>query len=327
MADPIEFNIGPDRARLWAHWGTSQLAPATEADLRAAGFVPLAALQAAEAQLSALQAEHGHLVEAAELLRRLRIYMGDGPGSYRAMCDWYDRDKARQSTQPSPSGGAMAEGSAWREAIENALGVESDPAEHTPSWAYERVLTAREIGNGVRNESGPIEPAKEPAKGGDGGERCHKCGNPANVNDGDDGLGPPVCVSCYDAEWKPSPPVAEPSAAGGFVAGARELGQLEQCLSDLLNEAYDGEVYRPERIRGTGLKLLSCKLFDWRVARLKRAAAPESTNPVAEPGRDYLALAERWLNDRGPDEPGSAECHMRATEYIIEHLKALEKRS
>jgi hypothetical protein len=35
----------------------------------------------------------------------------------------------------------------WREDIEQALGVEPDTAEHTPSWAHERVLAIREIGN------------------------------------------------------------------------------------------------------------------------------------------------------------------------------------
>jgi hypothetical protein len=36
---------------------------------------------------------------------------------------------------------------AWRLAIELALGLESDPENHTPSWAHEVVLEIREIGN------------------------------------------------------------------------------------------------------------------------------------------------------------------------------------
>lgn len=35
----------------------------------------------------------------------------------------------------------------WREAIENALGVESDSENHTPAWAAELVLAMREVGN------------------------------------------------------------------------------------------------------------------------------------------------------------------------------------
>ena len=53
---------------------------------------------------------------------------------------------------------AIALAGNWQVAIEGALGVESDDSEHTPQWAYERVLVIREIGNGARNESGPIDP-------------------------------------------------------------------------------------------------------------------------------------------------------------------------
>jgi hypothetical protein len=53
---------------------------------------------------------------------------------------------------------AIALAGNWQVAIEGALGVESDDSEHTPQWAYERVLAIREIGNGVRDESGPIDP-------------------------------------------------------------------------------------------------------------------------------------------------------------------------
>jgi hypothetical protein len=35
----------------------------------------------------------------------------------------------------------------WRLAIEDALGVEADPENHTPAWANELVRTIREIGN------------------------------------------------------------------------------------------------------------------------------------------------------------------------------------
>lgn len=35
---------------------------------------------------------------------------------------------------------------------------------------------------------------------------CHKCGRDAQsvsmINDGDDGMGPPVCVDCYDPDWE-----------------------------------------------------------------------------------------------------------------------------
>ena len=35
----------------------------------------------------------------------------------------------------------------WREAVEQALGVANDPENHTPSWAFDVVMAAREIGN------------------------------------------------------------------------------------------------------------------------------------------------------------------------------------
>ncbi len=54
--------------------------------------------------------------------------------------------------------------SEWRDAVERASGVEADPVNHTPAWAYERVLAKREIGNGVRNESGDIAPSIDCAR-------------------------------------------------------------------------------------------------------------------------------------------------------------------
>ena len=38
----------------------------------------------------------------------------------------------------------------WRICVESALGVEPDPANHTPAWAREAVLAARELGNRPR---------------------------------------------------------------------------------------------------------------------------------------------------------------------------------
>ena len=35
----------------------------------------------------------------------------------------------------------------WREFVEKALGVEANPENHTPEWAYDVILTIREIGN------------------------------------------------------------------------------------------------------------------------------------------------------------------------------------
>lgn len=72
--------------------------------------------------------------------------------------------RLRKVLEPTPehahdfegSDGGLMPGDQWRDAIERALGVEPDPVEHTPAWAHERVLTIREIGNGVRDESGPI---------------------------------------------------------------------------------------------------------------------------------------------------------------------------
>lgn len=50
--------------------------------------------------------------------------------------------------------------------------------------------------------------------------RCHKCGGPPEINDGDDGMGPPVCTRCYRRSEGDSPatapdPVRE--AAGGML--------------------------------------------------------------------------------------------------------------
>ena len=64
-----------------------------------------------------------------------------------------------------------ADGREWRDAVERALGVEPDSVEHTPSWAYERVLAKREIGNGVRDESGVI-PAESGQQGGADDVQC-----------------------------------------------------------------------------------------------------------------------------------------------------------
>lgn len=51
-----------------------------------------------------------------------------------------------------------------------------------------------------------LTPHSPPPKG----EPCHKCGEAANVNDGDDGMGPPVCTNCYDPNYEQSPSPAKP---------------------------------------------------------------------------------------------------------------------
>ena len=48
----------------------------------------------------------------------------------------------------------------WRESIEGALGVESDPENHTATWARELVLVIREHGNAT--PVSPAEPTPEP---------------------------------------------------------------------------------------------------------------------------------------------------------------------
>lgn len=45
-------------------------------------------------------------------------------------------------------------GDEWREAIEWALGLESDLANHTPKWAAEIIRLIREIGNRARPNDG-----------------------------------------------------------------------------------------------------------------------------------------------------------------------------
>jgi hypothetical protein len=59
--------------------------------------------------------------------------------------------------------GGLMPGDQWRDAVERALGVEPDSVNHTPAWAYERVLAKREIGNGVRDESGMVTSEAEQA--------------------------------------------------------------------------------------------------------------------------------------------------------------------
>ena len=76
-----------------------------------------------------------------------------------------DGIKLRRYVPASPPAPEQAPGDQWRTAVERALGVEPDPIEHTPAWAYERVLAKREIGNGVRNESGPVEAPEQAPTG------------------------------------------------------------------------------------------------------------------------------------------------------------------
>lgn len=42
--------------------------------------------------------------------------------------------------------------SQWREAVESALGLESDPINHDLNWLYKIILSLREIGNSSYNE-------------------------------------------------------------------------------------------------------------------------------------------------------------------------------
>lgn len=64
------------------------------------------------------------------------------------------------------------------------------------------------------------QPGKPPLDGGWGLNKrppcpphCHKClktmdqGAPGLINDGDDGLGPPVCCDCYESGVEPESPV------------------------------------------------------------------------------------------------------------------------
>lgn len=441
MSKPIELTTEEpqrDKKHIWTlYWSHATDLDANyradEGTLRKAGYVPAAALQAAEAeaarlkaqvealgpgleeltrwyresksQLSALQADHAHLVEAAELLRWIATdaQVTCTGELNRAIDEWDERDQSRQSAQPSPSGGAMAEGKdsspsgqkegsderdsarglrrirglrgveelrgapdaeVARAAGEDSGGLESggssgaavnaapfggrgasavgrgpdgsapglrqgavsseeamrpvqparDPSAHTGSAS--RLCEAEALAGST--------PAKEPAKG---GEQCHKCGEPANINDGDDGMGPPVCCDCYDAEWQPSPPVAEPSAAGGFRVGQRVWPSMT-APRHVYNGTDGGEVISvggkdpdplPYRVRWSNGS-------DCNYAQHELTTVPP-TNPVAEPGRDNpLQLASELLDVAlgGPTIDPSALA--AAVGYILDHLKALEKR-
>lgn len=82
----------------------------------------------------------------------------------------------------------------WREAVEQALGVENDPENHTPSWAFDVVRAAREIGNAPTPASPQAEtPIQTLCKNcmqserfiaPDGSTICHYCGfvQPAPVS-------------------------------------------------------------------------------------------------------------------------------------------------
>jgi hypothetical protein len=80
--------------------------------------------------------ENGLLAEYCNIAANGVRNMGDHP-TYAQQMEIlkYKLEKAEQSNTE------------WRETIENALGLEPDPVNHDKQWAYDIILTVREIGN------------------------------------------------------------------------------------------------------------------------------------------------------------------------------------
>lgn len=224
-------------------------------------------LGVAQSQLSALQAEHGHLVEAVLAILNYPGETGrlrDAVGSIL-----YNRLVAALKAQPSPSGGAMAgDDDEERDPVNGQLVSarvgQSSAAEPWP-WLY---------GSLGRGQSPPPEPAKEPAKGRYVPDwYCASRGLCGSIHCGE---WPGCCVhidclACGAQKGQPcKPPVAEPSAAGGFVVG--------QWLR-----------WKPS---GRVFQVTAGKNLLWVNAVPDAFEPAEPTNPVAEPGRDYVTRDE-----------------------------------
>lgn len=78
-------------------------------------------------------------------------------------------------------------------------------------------------------------------------EPCHKCGEAAQVNDGDDEdgrCGPPVCTNCYDPNWAPAllpggqGPVEAPNAIVGALRRWRDFLAADTADDDTREQAY-----------------------------------------------------------------------------------------
>jgi hypothetical protein len=184
----------------------------------------------AEARLRALEAEREALLDDAEWLLGTidetgPILQGPDRAEVKAIGGRLD---ALRSTQAEAKTGETAQ-------------VRCDYVDYVEKWPCAlRVAHGGPHREHAIPQQGEMSMPPEP---------CHKCGKPANINDGDDGLGPPVCCDCYDGEWTP--------AQGGAPAEAESL----------------------------------------------------------------LDVAASLLARLGPDEPGSAEMHMRATGAVIAYLR------
>lgn len=266
-----------------------------------------AALQAAESQLSALQAEHAHLVEAAELLRWIATdaQVTCTGELHRAIGEWDERDQSRQSAQPSPSGGAMAEG----KDSSPSPGVASTQAPaHNPS-----------AGGGAGGS--PPEPS---AAGG------FVVGQPFDdwktVN--------PEDYAAYDAAMYGdrtfglslhSMLKGRPASCVGALRRIRENAAhyLEEMRELIDEHHYTAMLHHVGHVTQD---MRAMKRLTETMLQVLRNEPAAPTTPVAEPGLDYLDGAQEWLDRYGPDEPDSSRAQKQAIQYIIDHLKALEKR-
>jgi hypothetical protein len=138
----------------------------------------------------------------------------------------------------------------------------------------------------------------------------------------------PAELECADCQLSS---VLEPSVtrrADGLVlcndcaqeqpAGLPELKKLEDSLQDILQDCWDGEVYRWDILRGVDLKLISSRLSDWRVARgrsTQREAPKPTEGPECPHGFERCPFCPTQEPEESVAVPACPECRSRETSY------------
>ena len=224
----MKLYIDGEPAELCLVTGRGDSMPATEGHLLHCGYAPAAALQAAESRnaelnfaLGKAQGEaEGHAlmrkaaeVEVAQLKAELEV----------AWSDEHDPLAAQLSALQAEHAHLVAEVAKWREV----------------GGAARAALVARLAHQSARpSPSGGAAPtpAKEPAKAGDGGE-------PESFRLVREGLSELAAV----AGAQPSPPVAEPSAVGGFATACRCAKSRALCPFAAHRDEPTKPVAKPER--------------------------------------------------------------------------------
>lgn len=108
-------------------------------------------------------------------------------------------------------------------------------------------------------DSDQSRPSTAARSGSVGGEdnNCHKCGEAAQVNDGDDGLGPPVCVNCYDDGWAPAERRLPPAQPLTLADVDRRIAQLARAASMRADVDHHSTRRTLERLQEVAEKALS----------------------------------------------------------------------